>query len=191
MARRHLTTPGMEGQVCPAPLLDRLQEIDPSVDMIYVGEGVWWLGAMRPNDQRREAGQLILGNEERRAVPNSRNVILGRCLLEGFARIEAYRCPFGPDGTPVYDSNENLVPSIVEDLRERTWRLHADKEERERVFLERAAHTDKSHERAESRALMHDYMLNDGRDHYNRQVKHRLTTGWTGDKPRDGYIILP
>jgi len=46
-------------------LLDRLQILDPMLDLFYVGKGEWWLGRVKPNSERRQVGLRMMANLER------------------------------------------------------------------------------------------------------------------------------
>lgn len=47
------------GQVCEpsADLLRRLREVDPQAEVLYLGEGRWWLGRVRADSARRPVGR--------------------------------------------------------------------------------------------------------------------------------------
>ena len=44
----------------PEELLDRLQQCEPALDLVYVGGGEWWLGRVKPDSPRRQSGLKML-----------------------------------------------------------------------------------------------------------------------------------
>lgn len=165
-----------DGKEPPPALLAELRAIDDTAELVYVGEGTWWLGAVRPTEIRRQAGTRILALEERRAKPNPRNVMLGKLLLQGFARIQAYHTTGDPAG-PVTDC-EGHPCTIVNDFRERDalWR----RDRGEQAFRERMARSDGTEKRTQGDARLRDFLLNDGREHYRREVRDRVVFGHGG-----------
>lgn len=163
-----------EGRETPPALLAQLREIDPTAELVYVGDQQWWLGAVRTNEERRKAGEHILAFERRRTQPNPRNIMLGQLLLQGFARIQMYRCAGDPSVDRVVDA-EGYPCSIVEDFRARdaAWRRDQGRE----AFRARLQHSTGEKRREESRAAFRDYLLNDGRAKYRREVRDRVQFG--------------
>jgi hypothetical protein len=45
-------------------------------------------------------------------------------------------------------------------------------------------------ERIEAEAKMKDYLANDGRDHYRRHVKNRVSMGWNGSTGGSKALII-
>lgn len=185
--RRISVTP-MQGREAPPLLLVSLREIEPSAELIYFGEGDWRLGSVRKTDARTAAGEQILAFESRRSPANPRNVLLGTLLKEGFAQIAQYRCEGDPALGLVRDGDGNVC-TIVEDLRQRDANFRED--QGRAVFTERMEHTDGTVREREAAARRHDYLINDGRDHYRREIKHRTTFGYGGQTGGGGSLILP
>lgn len=187
----------VEGRTTPPALLLQLREIDPTAELVYVGEKQWWLGAVRSNDERRKAGEHVLAFESRRTNPNPRNVMLGKLLLQGFARIQAYHCAGDPALT-VTDADGDIC-SIVEDFRARdkAWRVDQGKAS----FKERMAHSSGELKKKAADAEFRDYLRNDGRSKYRREMRDRVMfgpAGMTGGRSErrkesmsPGGIILP
>lgn len=109
---------------CPPEVLRDLRAIDPQADLIYMGDGVWLLGAVNPSSIRWRAGQLkmkraaeakIVGDAltRRRKLARWRYIAWeGALLAQGFAPIAVFGSPDKPCEP---DSR------IVEYLRERTY----------------------------------------------------------------------
>ena len=160
----------------PDALILRLREIDPSFEVVYFGEGWWWVGAVRPNAARRRIGDTILAEEAKRDVPNPHNVLLGRLAQQGFAFICRYR---SPDGLASAVSEDGERVSIVEDIRARHHAFHVDREQGERVFRSRLDHHQKVVE--ESRGRQQDRLL-EGRDVFRSTLRRKLISIPTPDE---------
>lgn len=172
----------------PAALIEALRRIDPNVELFYVGEDMWWLGAVSRNSVRAERGQRILEFESQRAVPNPRNVFLGLLAQEGFARIEAYHGT-DPSGTVVVNpgADNEYRTTILEDFRERdfNWR----KDQGKAKVQERMEESLGEPERREAAALTEQYLATDGRAHFRREMKNRKVFGYAGETGGGGHII--
>lgn len=155
----------------PLGLLAELRTIDPTIELVYVGDRWWWLGAVRENSERRKAGEFILSMEQKRDKPNPKNVMLGRLLVQGFARIQAYQV-FGDVAGPVFDA-EGHETTILEDLRERDF--HYRKDQGEAVFEERMDQSEKGPERRELEAKRRTWLTNDIRAEFRRVTRNRTT----------------
>lgn len=187
-AVRRIAVSPVQGREAPPLLLARLREIEPTAELIYFGEGDWRLGSVRKSDARTEAGEHILAAESRRSPANPKNVLLGHLLKEGFAQIAQYKCDGDPSVGLVRDGDGNEC-SIIEDLRERDYNFHLD--QGKAVFAQRLEHTDGTVRERENRRRAHDYLVNDGRDHYRREIRHRTQFGRGGMTGGGGTIILP
>lgn len=177
-----------EGREAPPTLLAELREIDPTVELIHFGGGDWRLGSIRKTDTRSSAGEEILAMEAARSPSNPKNVLLGKLLKEGFAQIAQYKCKGDPSFSPCYDG-DGWECSIVEDLRERDFNWRRDGGAAK--FAERLAHTNGSARDAAQAGVMHEYIINDGRDHYRREMRNRVTFGAAGMTGGAGRIIHP
>ena len=181
-----LRTPPAEGRE-PSPLLvAALRGIDSRAELIHVGEGHWWLGVVQPNDHRTQQGRVILGFEEKRGIrANPRNIILGTLLMEGYGRINGYIVEGDPAGTVTdYDGN---VTTILEDFRERDYWWNKDGGKAK--VQERLDASAGEPERLEAKAASLEYAINDGRSHYRREMKNRVSFGYGGMSGGAGRII--
>jgi hypothetical protein len=144
---------------------------------------------VRKTDIREATGRRIKAAELARDVPNEDNLLLAGLLMQGFARVEEYHCLGDPALGNVTDSQGHPC-SIVEDFRERdaAWR----RDQADGIVKRKLAMSDV--ERAEHDARLRDYLLNDGRDHYRREVRNRVTFGaggMTGGSGRSSLILPP
>lgn len=182
-----LSFPVVEGKQAPPDLLRRLREIDPTVELIHFGGGDWRLGSVCPSPERVRQGEAILAQQERLDHPNQKNVILGMLAVQGFAQIEKYTETMGVDNT-VTDSEGNPC-TVLEDFRARDseWR----RDQGESQFKQRLSVTLGEPARAESDARLRDYVHNDGRDHYRRNMRGKVSFGYGGATSGESKIILP
>ena len=189
-----LVTRPAEGRQPPATLVAALQAIDPSVTLFYVGDGVWWLGSVQPNEYRQRDGEMILAHEATRSIPNPRNVFLGKLAVEGFARIEAYVGP-DPSGLMVVNpgADNEYTCTILEDFRQRDHNWRVDRKAGEQVAKERMEESLGEPERREAEAKAIQYARTDARAHYRREMRDRKSFGFggvTGGRG-SGIIISP
>lgn len=175
----------------PTLLLAELRTIDPTVELVYAGEGRWWLGAVSDNHERRRRAEImmaqlehaerhILSGEERAADRklSPRTVMLCKLNLQGFALIETYHGR-DPHGTMLVNPGpDQYYCSMVEDFRERDacWRRDQGKAK----FTERLLASMEEPERLEAEAQMKEYLATDGRDQYRREFRNRITVGAKG-----------
>lgn len=163
-----------ESRATPLLLLAALRDIDATTELVYVGDGTWWLGTVRPNAERRRSGELILQQEAQRALPNPRNVMLGHLALQGFARVQAYTCAGDPSCDHVTDA-EGYMCTIVEDFRERD--AHWRQDQGRSVFQHRLTASTTDPQQHHAAAQFRDYLRTDGRAHYRREVRGRVQFG--------------
>lgn len=185
-----------EGRQTPILLLADLRAIDPTVELVYVGAGEWWLGSVRANEERASKGRLILEQMDKleQAVQHHpaiiRNRYLGSLLTQGFARIAAYVGP-DPFGVLTVKDAAPYETQMVEDFRQRDFFYRRDqgKEQLEAVRADLRGDAQK----AEDDANFRQYLLNDGRDHWHRQMRDRKTFGRGGmtGGSGNGLIIAP
>lgn len=136
MVRNHVDIPGERS--CDWRLLADLRALDPELDLHYVGEGAWALGAVRWTVHRyRQAARRL---EAGALTPASYR--LAALALRGFAKIGLYRI----QGEPTSE--------IVLDFKEREWRYRHG---RDREFEEKLKHSS-GHYRRER---MHKSMLDE------------------------------
>lgn len=188
--QRLVTFDNAESRPTPLTLLAMLREIDRTAELVYVGERQWWLGAVSANEERAKKGRLILDqmyaldrvHHERPTI--ARNIMLGKLLQQGFARIEAYHDHGDPAGrVTVGEGTEDAYDTtIVEDFRQRDfhWRKDQGASMMDPLLHELATGEQK---RAESERRVHDYMVNDGRDHYHRIIRNRVSVGFEPPAP--------
>lgn len=168
MATSRLNIPQL--RTCPPDVLRALREIDDSVELVYMGDGVWLLGSVSPTSVRTRAGQFklrkaaqakIVGDDivRRRAFARWRYIAWeGQLLLQGFAPIAVFGSPAKPCDP---DSR------IVEYLRERqyAWRRDLDAAYRRSLAAEDDVENDGS---AAESSYFDEYKLRHG---YRAMVK--------------------
>jgi hypothetical protein len=200
--QRLVTYELVEGRETPVLLLAQLREIDPRVELVYAGEGRWWLGGVRPNDYRKERGEIMLKQldyyrseepELWRRPSMQRNYLLGRLFIQGFSMIECYvgNDPFGllaVEDSPPYDCY------MVEDFRARHHAFAEDPEQGEAVVEERLRAAGRENEKENGERLMREWLAQDGRSHYRRSMRGRVmmgAAGMTGGTKSSSGLILP
>jgi len=91
----------------PLDVLAACRVIEPTAELLYIGDGRWWLGSVSvPNRHRRRTGLRLLAREARMAHPDAGVCRQGLLMLQGFALIGEY-----PDADG----------AMVDDLRRRDW----------------------------------------------------------------------
>ena len=151
--KNHIPIPGL--RECRWQLLADLREIDPTVDLHYLGEGIWVLGAVKPNQWRYDTAGGVLRGGHDRSTWMRRTWELG---LHGFTRINNYLIQGEPDSR------------IVHDLRVRDWHYRHN---RERVFDEALARADGSWETEARQKMMLDEVESRLADSYGYFFKGR------------------
>ena len=187
MTQRLVQFDNAEARPTPLLLLADLRMIDPQVELVYVGEGRWWLGAIKPNDERRRKGELIakqmdsLPIEHQQLPTIQRNKMLARLLIQGFARIEEYFAPGDPSGDVIArrGSPDEYHCLMVCDFQERDFCFRSEEQRRanEAQMIDQVTGAE---EKRASDANFRDYILNDGRDHWHRQARDRKQFGRGG-----------
>lgn len=175
----------------PLLLLAELREIDRTAELVYAGEGRWWLGAVSANEERRHRAELMMAQIEQLEVAQkaARTLMLCHLNLQGFALIEAYHGR-DPMGTMLVNPGpDEYHCTIVEDFRERdaNWRRDQGKAK----FTERLLASMKEPERREAEAQMKEYLATDGRDQYRREFRNRVTVGGRGTSEERMLIMQP
>lgn len=136
--RNHVRIAGQ--RECSWQLLADLREIDPTVDLHYLGNGVWVLGSVRPNKHRYvQAGRLLRDGHDRSTWMRR----LWELTIYGFARVGVYQIQGEADSR------------IVTDFRQKDWRY---RHEREVAFDEAMADADGTNELEWRKKLMLDDM---------------------------------
>jgi hypothetical protein len=97
----------VEGTIpAPAQIRRELKEIDPTVELIGLEPGTWLLGAVRPTDQRRQHGDVLLAADMRYLTRSDIGALrAAQCVRAGLAPIDVYH------GIP--------TSAIARDLRQR------------------------------------------------------------------------
>lgn len=164
----------------PVLLLAQLREIDETAELVYAGEGRWWLGSVWNNVERRAKAEAMMARiaelEVWQRVP--RTIMLCQLNLQGFALIETY-LGRDPAGTVTVNNGESSYEcTIVEDFRERdtAWRRDGGSAK----VKERLLASMREPERLEGEAKMKEYLYTDGRDQYRREFRNRVTVGGKG-----------
>lgn len=185
-----------EARPTPLLLLADLREIDRTIELVYVGDRIWWMGSVRANAERQKKGELILSqmmaldavHHQRPTI--KRNLMLGRLLIQGFARIEAFTDHGDPAGvvTVAADTPHAWQTTMKQYLVEAD---HHWKHDGEAVVEQRLRETSSEARKAENQAEMNQYLATDGRAHYKREVKNRVQFGHGGMTGGSGRLILP
>lgn len=89
----------------PANVLAALREVDPTVDLVYLGLGVWVLGSVKPNAHRARVGQRLFAGELRRPLEaqSMGRFRWARLILQGFRPIDLLDYSDIPSGRVVRD----------------------------------------------------------------------------------------
>jgi len=148
-----------EERVCPEGLLRQLRQVDPAAELIYVGEGEWWLGVVKPNTFRRAQGDAILGREWRKDQPSWDQLRYGQLMRQGFAFCGTWTFLGEPTG------------QIVHEFRESTWLWTHDQARLEDTLLE----APERKRQQNLRSMMKDRLHADARSVYRHLVKDRRT----------------
>lgn len=88
----------------PPTLLQRLRAIEPASELVYLGDGEWWLGRWAPNPVLREVGwrkvkQVSVLSAGHKATKEAhRRWLVGRLQQEGFQHANSYWFHGEPDG---------------------------------------------------------------------------------------------
>ncbi len=169
-----------EARPTPTLLLAELRTIDPTVELVYAGTGIWWLGAVADIAERKQMAEHMMSDIERLQAwqRTARTVMLCKLNLQGFALIEAYHGP-DPAGTvKVNPGPDEYYTTIVEDFRERD--AHFRRDHGRRVMETRLDETMRGPQRREAEAKVKEYLYTDGRDRYRREFRNRVTVGAAG-----------
>jgi hypothetical protein len=129
-------------RVCPAETLAAIKAVDPTCDLIYMGEGLWLLGSYSPTGIRWNAGQKRLRRVRGARIVNARDRARwsyihfeGLLLCAGFAPIHVFGAP-----------NRRYTPGseVAEYLSERgyNWARDVDNAWRESLATEHESRDD-------------------------------------------------
>lgn len=70
----------------PHDVVERLQRLDPNVDLYYAGNGEWLLGRVKPNTPRRQAGLRQIAMLERMTAKYLRRTFIMRVPVSPWER---------------------------------------------------------------------------------------------------------
>ena len=97
----------------PLDVLALLRQIDPTLELIYIGNGQWWVGAVTaPNKHRYRSGFRIMQRVLKALDPDPCLAMHAELECQGFALIAAWR---GEPGG-----------HLVDDVRRRDWEWRYD-----------------------------------------------------------------
>lgn len=148
----------------PPSLIRDLRGLDDTIDLYYVGEGLWWLGSVRPNFYRKQAALTILATEAISGKNRWHVKQQALLLLEGFAIISQHEIQGEPDHR------------IYQDLEYRNWLWNNHREPQLHAkFMEAVDDDAKEEARA---AVMREKIRMDGRYLFKRMVRQNPTVGW-------------
>lgn len=193
--KRLVTHLNPEAKETPLLLLGELRDIDPTIELVYAGTGRWWLGAVSDNAERRERAERMMAqiNALQKWQQAARTVMLCKLNMQGFALIETYHGN-DPTGTVLVNPGpDEYHTTMLEDFRWRDaeWR----RDQGSSHVKQRVLDTLGEEARREGDAKMKEYLANDGRDHYRRIMRGRVSMGFGGstggDRSLSGLILLP
>lgn len=208
--RRLVEHTNPEGVATPLLLLADLRGIDPLIELVYVGDQLWWIGRVSPNDVQRDKGLVVLQQldlaerenpEYARTLSFGRNRMLGQLVLQGFSRILQVRAPGDVSGTVFVEwvdpaSNGQVSEyetTIFREIRERYWHFNADGGKA--IVEQRMALTDPETLRRFQKEQIDNYLKNEGLSLYRREFRNRVqvgyggTTGVRGDEIASGLLV--
>lgn len=112
----------------PSALLERLREIDPNIELVYIGKGYWALGSVQPHSEREKRARETLGfqyslPEHMRSVGAIR---YAKIRMQGFRHIA------------LYTEGDVENGKVLLDFRERDWNYRHRAEEVYRKRIEDA-----------------------------------------------------
>jgi hypothetical protein len=124
----------------PPDLLRRLRAIHPRAELVYIGDGEWWVGIVEPNEHRRQTGARILAREWAQDHPDWGVLRMGALLVQGFSYC----------GSWVFDGEPTA--KLVHDFAEADWMWREQQRAVEQLVLEgptqRRARTARAHVKA-------------------------------------------
>ena len=151
--------------VAPWDVLERLREIDPRADLLYVGEGKWLLGVYRPGEYRKlfarkQLRTLTTHNPEDDELEPWAVVAKYRRMADGFAPVL------------IGEAENGLFGTLIRDFRvaDYHYRNHADK-----TFEENLEASDLSHSLDERQAMMKDFADSEAGSVWRHTHKHPVS----------------
>jgi hypothetical protein len=141
----------------PAWLVEQLRGVDPTVALVYMGEGRWWLGTVTtPNRHRYRTGMRLLKRTRRSAHRDPWLYRQALLTCQGFVLIAEYAGE--PSGAWVDDFAR----------RDHEWRYQSAKDQ----YLVEEAHEEGRDQRIQARAQ--GLLDAQGRDIHRSQVRGRI-----------------
>lgn len=111
----------------PSDLVHRFRELDPTLDLVYIGAGQWLLGSVQPHAERAMRARRMMARQEEMPVERRRAGVYlwARMLEQGIRPIALY------SEAEIHDGRAML------DFRERDWRWRNQAEEAFRASADR------------------------------------------------------
>lgn len=158
MERPHLNVPSPGGRTCPPEVLAALREIHPDAELIYMGKGMWTLGRVQPDADRRARAIRILdglygvigqAGDGDFFLDREKKVEIAAMLWRNHLRMRGFRfiATYEVEGWP--------GSRIVEDLRARWYNYQNRFREIERTSLGEADTRTQDERRIEQ---LHEYL---------------------------------
>lgn len=133
-----------QARTAPAHVIDGLRAVDPSAALVYLGDGRWLLGSVRPSAIRRAQAASIIQNAldtfdrtgartgakgDPHADPRTRDrLALGLLAYQGFSPIAEYTIAGEPDSAIVHDlaRRDWLYRTLSDQAVEASWTADQD-----------------------------------------------------------------
>jgi len=144
----------------PTDLVAGLREIDPRAELVYLGLGVWVLGAVSPNQEReRKAGRWITLE---RKLPQEKQSMgryrFARWHLDGFGFVD------------FFDESDLWNGRVLHEFRYADFRYRHNADE---AFEQNLIGSDDQTDLDRRIALMLDYQSSEGLSVFNHQMRGR------------------
>lgn len=83
----------------PRHLLQQLKQVDPQAELVYIGDGAWWLGIFKPNQKNQAIGaNKVKTAQTMTDIPEARRLErVGRLQQAGFVYITEWVVQGEPD----------------------------------------------------------------------------------------------
>lgn len=84
----------------PRHLLQQLKQVDRDAELVYIGDGAWWVGTFRPNLKNRATGshKVKVAQDMADVAEARRMERVGRLQQAGFVYLKEYVVQGVPDG---------------------------------------------------------------------------------------------
>lgn len=159
-------------RTAPAEIVHLLREVHPDAELVYMEDGRWLLGLVRPGRPGRHAGMDMIDVEMSKAEEDREayTLKLARLVLQGFASIELFHTN-DPD------------TRIVESFRTREY-LHQMREQ----IVRESMYADETEKQKAREAYARDLATYQAAEAWRWGGGH-LTTSGAGLKSRNGTIL--